>query len=272
MNLDLFKSAQTRAYSQALAELGAGKKTGCWIWYVFPQLAGIAANPSPTTQTYSIPDLDSACEYLNDELLFHRYAEITAVVKKKVTDEKIPVQVLMGKDVDVSKLRSSLTLFLHAAVQLANTEQNQAKLERLKALISDCRIMTEHIGTCQNTEKTLKIHTCKAQASDASTARYRPSAGRLSSATHHPATPAPRRPTTPPSHFPSMQILGAFIAATGITAVAIAFTVLNAATLGIPGLIVGVIGIASVLVGCGIFAKGMVDSSQPASGPPRSSR
>jgi len=62
-----------------------------------------------------------------------------------------------------------------------------------------------------------------------------------------------------PFHIPNthhninMQILGAFIAAVGIAAIAVAFTVLNAATLGIPGVVVAGAGLAAALTGLGLF-------------------
>jgi hypothetical protein len=54
----------------------------------------------------------------------------------------------------------------------------------------------------------------------------------------------------------SMMVLGGFIAAAGIAAVALSFTLLNALTLGMPGLIVGSIGVAAALSGIGLFATG----------------
>lgn len=57
----------------------------------------------------------------------------------------------------------------------------------------------------------------------------------------------------------SMMVLGGFIAAAGIAAVAIAFTLLNAATLGIPGLVLAVAGVAASLAGAGLFATGYKD-------------
>ncbi|KTC86101.1 MULTISPECIES: hypothetical protein [Legionella] len=61
----------------------------------------------------------------------------------------------------------------------------------------------------------------------------------------------------------SMQILGGFIAALGVAAVAIAFTALNAATLGIPGLVVAGLGAAAILGGVGLFAFGSKKQEAP---------
>jgi len=81
-------------------------------------------------------------------------------------------------------------------------------------------------------------------------------------------------PTNPPPHQAeetnslsmsniSMMVLGGFIAVAGIAAIAIAFTVLNAATLGIPGLLLAGVGIAAVLAGCGLFAYNMKKQTTP---------
>jgi len=81
-------------------------------------------------------------------------------------------------------------------------------------------------------------------------------------------------PTSPPSHQTeetnslsmsniSMMVLGGFIAVAGIAAIAVAFTVLNAATLGIPGLFLAGAGIAAVLTGCGLFAYNINKQTTP---------
>jgi uncharacterized RDD family membrane protein YckC len=61
----------------------------------------------------------------------------------------------------------------------------------------------------------------------------------------------------------SMMVLGGFIAVLGIAAVAIAFTLLNAATLGIAGLVVAGVGVVATLAGVGLFASGARNKSQP---------
>ena len=70
MSLDRFHDAQaspSAGYDTALAEIRRGRKTSHWIWYIFPQLAGLGR--SSTARAYAIRDLAEACEYLRDPLL-----------------------------------------------------------------------------------------------------------------------------------------------------------------------------------------------------------
>jgi uncharacterized protein (DUF1810 family) len=120
MSLERFHDAQTDAdsgYEAALAEMRSGRKRKHWIWYVFPQLAGLGR--SGVAQYYAIQDLEEACEYLRDPVLRARYEEITAAVAEKV-EAGVPVERLMGGSIDALKLVSSLTLFSAAASRLAD--------------------------------------------------------------------------------------------------------------------------------------------------------
>jgi uncharacterized protein (DUF1810 family) len=96
-------------YERALAELRAGAKRTHWMWFVFPQLAGLGS--SATAQRYAIADLDEACAYLAHSVLGPRLRGcVTAVngVRGKSAHE------IMGTPDDL-KLRSSLTLFAAAS-------------------------------------------------------------------------------------------------------------------------------------------------------------
>jgi uncharacterized protein (DUF1810 family) len=61
-DLSRFVDAQSSVYERALAELRRGQKTSHWMWFVFPQIAGLGR--SPTAQFYAIADLDEARAYL----------------------------------------------------------------------------------------------------------------------------------------------------------------------------------------------------------------
>ena len=61
MSLDRFVDAQADTYQQALAELRRGRKTTHWMWFVFPQIAGLGR--SATAQFYALADLDEARAY-----------------------------------------------------------------------------------------------------------------------------------------------------------------------------------------------------------------
>jgi|SRR5687768_7220496 len=118
-SLNRFHTAQaspTVGYDTALAEIRRGRKTSHWIWYIFPQLAGLGR--SSTARTYAIRDLDEACEYLRDPLLRARYEEIAGAVSDQLA-RGVTLEELMGGRTDALKLVSSLTLFRAAARSLA---------------------------------------------------------------------------------------------------------------------------------------------------------
>jgi len=120
MSLARFHDAQanrTVGYNTALAEIRSGRKTSHWIWYIFPQLAGLGH--SPMAQNYAIHDLAEACDYLRDPLLRARYEEITAAVSDQLA-RGVALEELMGSRIDALKLVSSLTLFRAAAERMAN--------------------------------------------------------------------------------------------------------------------------------------------------------
>ena len=79
--LKRFKDAQERpesGFESAIQEMQSGRKLGHWIWYVFPQLAGLGV--SSMSETYAIKDLIEAIAYLQDSVLRHRLLAITTVI------------------------------------------------------------------------------------------------------------------------------------------------------------------------------------------------
>ena len=124
--LDRFKEAQDSSYEgfdSALAELRNGRKSGHWIWYVFPQIGGLGT--SGASQTYAIDGEVEALEFLRDPELRSRYLAIAQAVAAQLKGGK-PLQVLMGSDIDARKVVSSLTLFGHAAKKLHDLEGIEA--------------------------------------------------------------------------------------------------------------------------------------------------
>ena len=95
-------------YETALAEMRTGRKRSHWIWYIFPQIAGLAPYPSPFTARYSISCLDEARAYLAHPVLGARLREITSILLSLPDSDPGTV---MGSDIDALKLRSSMTLF-----------------------------------------------------------------------------------------------------------------------------------------------------------------
>lgn len=113
MSIDRFVDAQAQTYAQALAELKAGRKTGHWIWWIFPQLRGLGWSERSTY--YGLADETEASEYLSHPVLGGRYRECLAVVHGHLCEGGEDPLTLMGGHIDVLKLRSSLELFVKAS-------------------------------------------------------------------------------------------------------------------------------------------------------------
>jgi len=104
-NLSRFIEAQKNDYQKALSEIINGRKQSHWMWYIFPQIDGLAF--SSTSKFYSIKNLDEAQQYLNHPVLGTRLIEISnALLSLK---SRNPNQILGSPD-DL-KLKSSMTLF-----------------------------------------------------------------------------------------------------------------------------------------------------------------
>ncbi len=107
-HLDRFVSAQDGVYDSALAEIQRGRKRSHWMWFVFPQLAGLGR--SAMAQHYAIASLDEARAYLDHAVLGERLRACVAALQD--LDQSDPEAVFGA--VDALKLRSSLTLFAQA--------------------------------------------------------------------------------------------------------------------------------------------------------------
>jgi len=107
-DLSRFVAAQADSYDTALAELRAGRKRSHWMWWIFPQIAGLGR--SDTARHYAIASADEARAYLAHPLLGPRLracAEVVVAAPGSAT-------AIMG-DIDATKLRSSMTLFAAVA-------------------------------------------------------------------------------------------------------------------------------------------------------------
>ena len=109
--LDRFLEAQDRngMFEQALSELRAGRKTSHWIWYVFPQIAGLGM--SEMSVFYSIASLDEARAYLAHSVLGKRLHDAAEALLKSGKTNAVDI---LGS-LDAQKVRSSMTLFQKAA-------------------------------------------------------------------------------------------------------------------------------------------------------------
>ena len=104
-HLDRFVAAQDAVYQQAIAELRSGRKRSHWMWFIFPQIAGLGS--SPTAQFYAIRDRAEAQSYLEHAVLGPRLVECVEAVLAVTGATAAEV---FGYPDDL-KLRSSATLF-----------------------------------------------------------------------------------------------------------------------------------------------------------------
>ncbi|HEU5317297.1 MAG TPA: DUF1810 domain-containing protein [Chloroflexota bacterium] len=108
--LERFVTAQDASgtYARAVEELRRGHKTTHWMWFVFPQIAGLGQ--SHTSRTYAISSLDEARAYLRHPVLGPRLRECADLVAASTAPSALDI---FGA-IDTQKLRSSMTLFLRA--------------------------------------------------------------------------------------------------------------------------------------------------------------
>jgi len=109
-DLERFVAAQQGVYEGALRELRVGRKTGHWIWFIFPQLAGLGR--SEMSRFYGIESLDEARAYLDDPFLGPRLRECVDAVL--AVPSGVTADAIFGS-LDAMKVRSSMTLFHRAA-------------------------------------------------------------------------------------------------------------------------------------------------------------
>ena len=135
-DLRRFLDAQAQLYASVHAELAAGRKRSHWMWFVFPQIAGLGS--SPMAERYAISSLEEAKAYLADPVLGARLTECTELVN---AIERKSLREIFGSPDDL-KFRSSMTLFAHAAPEepvfraalekYCNGEEDPLTLARLR--------------------------------------------------------------------------------------------------------------------------------------------
>jgi uncharacterized protein (DUF1810 family) len=104
-DLQRFVAAQAPVYRQVTAELSRGRKQSHWMWFIFPQLAGLGH--SPMAQRFAVASREEAAAYLEHPTLGARLRECTALVN--VAEGKT-IREILGSPDDL-KFRSSMTLF-----------------------------------------------------------------------------------------------------------------------------------------------------------------
>jgi uncharacterized protein (DUF1810 family) len=108
-DLNRFVEAQDRVYAQVLRELRAGRKSSHWMWFIFPQIAGLGQ--SATARHYAISSLEEAKAYLAHPVLGPRLRECASLVN---AIEGSAIDGIFGYPDDL-KFRSSMTLFARAS-------------------------------------------------------------------------------------------------------------------------------------------------------------
>lgn len=103
--LTRFLEAQRSDYEKALQEIGNAKKTGHWMWYIFPQITGLGE--SQRAKFYAIKDRAEATRYLSHPVLGFRLIEITSKLLSLPNHDPV---IIFG-ETDSLKLKSSMTLF-----------------------------------------------------------------------------------------------------------------------------------------------------------------
>ncbi|QCI68095.1 DUF1810 domain-containing protein [Phreatobacter stygius] len=103
-----FVLAQDPVYPQVLAELGQARKTSHWMWFIFPQIAGLGF--SPMAQRFALASRAEAEAYAAHPVLGPRLTTCTALVTRA---EGRTIHEIFGSPDDL-KFRSSMTLFAHA--------------------------------------------------------------------------------------------------------------------------------------------------------------
>ena len=108
-DLDRFVVAQQSAYDGALGELRRGRKEGHWIWFIFPQIAGLGR--SVMSRRFAIASIDEARDYLAHPVLGARLRECARTL---LAIEGRTAENILGP-IDAMKVRSCITLFHRAA-------------------------------------------------------------------------------------------------------------------------------------------------------------
>ena len=113
-NLERFAAAQEGVYERAAQEVRAGRKVSHWMWFIFPQIAGLGY--SSTARHYAISGLEEARAYLAHPILGPRLEAISRILVEDVRRlDPPPTALQIFGETDAMKLRSSMTLFALAA-------------------------------------------------------------------------------------------------------------------------------------------------------------
>jgi len=126
-----FLDAQAAVYERVQTELTAGRKRSHWMWFVFPQIAGLGR--SRTASDFAIADLDQARRYLADPVLGGRLRDCVELMLRHQNGSALEI---LGSPDDL-KFRSCLTLFREAATDTADRDVFAKALDRFFGGVPD---------------------------------------------------------------------------------------------------------------------------------------
>jgi len=132
MSIERFVKAQEKTYANALAELKAGAKLTHWMWWIFPQQSGLGTGENSIY--YGIVDEAEALAYWQHPVLGQRYRECVKVVYEQICVKGVAPLKLMGEEIDVMKLKSSIKLFRPIAERLGDKESASLMVKVLKEI------------------------------------------------------------------------------------------------------------------------------------------
>jgi uncharacterized protein (DUF1810 family) len=141
-DLARFREAQDSpvdGFEDALRQLKAGRKTSHWIWYIFPQLAGLGG--SPMSVRYGLDGPEEAASYLRDRVLADRLSTAASVVRCHVAHGAM-LDDVMGSQIDATKLVSCMTLFGSVARRLQRVDPRPS----LDALVDDAEALLSAVA------------------------------------------------------------------------------------------------------------------------------
>lgn len=147
-DLSRFIKAQEHSFLTALSEIQSGRKVSHWMWYIFPQIAGLGN--SDIAKYYEITNIEEAVEYLHNDTLCKNLLKISKALLALDTSDALKV---MGYP-DNLKLRSSMTLFKAASSIISNSgEQCAIDTSRFSVF----RAVIDKYFSGKEDDKTLKI-------------------------------------------------------------------------------------------------------------------
>ncbi|MCD9625289.1 DUF1810 domain-containing protein [Rhabdothermincola salaria] len=138
-DLSRFVDEHRRTFAGALAEIEGGRKTGHWMWFVFPQVDGLGS--SHTARSYAIRSPAEAEAFLLHPILGPNYRTITRAVWKRTVGEGQELRSLLGTPDDL-KLLSSLTLFGQVAGRMVR--RGDGDVDELEALVAQAAEICDH--------------------------------------------------------------------------------------------------------------------------------